>query len=121
MDPAKVLEKHEKAKKAKYVAACVERRRQFTPLVFSVDGLRGVEAEAASKKLAGHLAIKWQSPYSVTCGYVRARLSIALARTSSQCLRGARDHDARRPSGAHIEDEAGLRAAMRALAVTPGM
>ena len=39
--PAKVLEKHEREKKAKYLAPCLEWQRSFTPLVFSVDGLMG--------------------------------------------------------------------------------
>jgi hypothetical protein len=51
-DSHKILAKHEKEKKDKYVDACLARRRTFTPLVFLVDGLRGTEASAATKKLA---------------------------------------------------------------------
>ena len=47
-DPIKVLAAHEKEKKDKYLEDCLARRRHFTPLVFSIDGLRGVEATAAS-------------------------------------------------------------------------
>ena len=57
-DPAKVLAKHEKEKKEKYLQPCLDRRRHFTPLVFSVDGLRGAEATAATKRLAACLAHK---------------------------------------------------------------
>jgi hypothetical protein len=89
-DPRKVLEKHEKEKKVKYGAACLARRRQFTPLVFSVDGLRGTEADAASKRLASRLAAKWKRTYSEVCGFVRSRLAVALVRTTSLCLRGSR-------------------------------
>ena len=39
-DPAKVLAAHEKEMKDKYLEDCLARRRHFTPLVFSVDGLR---------------------------------------------------------------------------------
>jgi hypothetical protein len=60
MDPERVLAKHEEEKKAKYLEPSLQRRRQFTPLVFSVDGLRGVEAVAASKRLASSLAKKWR-------------------------------------------------------------
>jgi hypothetical protein len=56
--PTKVLLHHEKEKKDKYGALCIERRRTFTPLVFSVDGLLGNEAKAASKRLASSLAAK---------------------------------------------------------------
>jgi hypothetical protein len=59
-DPHKILAKHEKEKKDKYVDACLARCRTFTPLVFSVDGLRGTEASAATKKLASRLSAKWK-------------------------------------------------------------
>jgi hypothetical protein len=41
IDPAKVLLRHEKEKKNKYGDLCIARRRTFTPLVFSIDGLLG--------------------------------------------------------------------------------
>jgi hypothetical protein len=91
IDPSKVLLRHEKEKKNKYVDLCIARRRTFTPLVFSVDGLQGKEATAASKRLATCLASKWKRSYSEICGFVRSRLSIALVRSSSRCLRGDRN------------------------------
>ena len=94
-DPVKVLALHEKLKKDKYLEKCLERRRQFTPLVFSVDGLRGKETDAAAKRLASLLAAKWNRAYSDVCNYVRSRLAIALVRSTSMCLRGARDPTAR--------------------------
>jgi hypothetical protein len=106
-DPQKVLEKHEKEKKQKYNLACQARRRQFTPLVFSVDGLRGAEADAASRRLASRLAAKWKRTYSEVCGFVRSRLSVALVRTTSLCLRGSRDPTPR-PSHATWDSGTGL-------------
>ena len=94
-DPVKVLAAHEKEKKDRYLEACLARHRQFTPLVFSVDGLRGAEAAAAEKRLASLLSAKWNKSYSDVCGFVRSRLSIALVRMLSLCLRGARDPTAR--------------------------
>jgi hypothetical protein len=94
-DPHKVLAKQEKEKKAKYVGPCLAGRRTFTPLVFSVDGLRGTEANAASKQLASRLSAKWKRAYSDVCGFVRSRLAITLVRTTSLCLLGARDPTAR--------------------------
>jgi hypothetical protein len=85
-DPQKVLHRHEKEKKDKYNALCVARCRHFTPLVFSVDDLQGTEATAASKRLASRLAAKWHQAYSEVVGYVRSRLSVALARSASRCL-----------------------------------
>jgi hypothetical protein len=95
LTPRKVLAKHEKEKKDKYVEHCLARRRHFTPLVFSIDGLRGVEAEAATKRLASRLAAKWKRTYSEVCGFVRSRLAITLVRTASLCLRGSRDPTSR--------------------------
>ena len=92
MDPHKVLKKHEKEKKDKYLDACLARRRQFTPLVFSVDGLRSRETDSACKRLSVLLANKWNRKYPHVCGYVRSRLSLALARATTMCLRSTRDH-----------------------------
>jgi len=68
-DPTKVLAAHKKEKKDKYLADCLARQCHFTPLVFSVDGLRGVKATAAGNRLAVMLSAKW---YSDVCGYVRS-------------------------------------------------
>jgi hypothetical protein len=88
--PSKVLLRHEKEKKNKYGDLCIAKRQTFTPLVFSIDGLLGKEATAASKRLASSLAGKWKRSYSEICGYVRSRISIALVRSSSRCLRADR-------------------------------
>ena len=106
-DPRKVLASHEEAKKGKYADACLRQRRHFTPLVFSVDGLRGAEASAASKRLASLLAAKWHRTYSQVCGFVRSRLSIALVRATSRCLRADRKPFAR-PSLIPWDNGAGL-------------
>ena len=90
-DPAKVLLRHEKEKKNKYGALCIARRRTFTPLVFSIDGLLGKEAKAATKRLASSLAAKWKRSYSEVCGFVRSQISLALIRSSSRCLRADRN------------------------------
>ena len=41
MTPEKVLAKAEKEKKYLYPQACLERRRTFTPMVYSTDGIPG--------------------------------------------------------------------------------
>ena len=43
----KILERYAKEKKDKYEAACLERRRDFTPLVYSVDGMASKDARTA--------------------------------------------------------------------------
>ena len=94
-DPAKVLATAEKEKKDKHLDGCLERRRHFTPLVLSVDGMRANEATAATKRLAVLLSKKWKRQYSELCSFIRSRLAIALARSTSRCLRGSRDPTAR--------------------------
>jgi hypothetical protein len=89
-DPAKVLESQEKEKKRKYLEACLERRRHFTPFVCSVDGMLGREAKTFAKRLAAKLANKWEKSYSQVCGYVNARLSIAIVRATHLCMKGSR-------------------------------
>ena len=46
----KILEKHEKEKKKKYLQPCLERRRHFTPFVTTTDGLIGKEAQKVRSK-----------------------------------------------------------------------
>ena len=94
-EPHKILARQEKEKKQKYLDPCLERRRTFTPLVFSVDGLRGKECAAASRRLALLLSKKWSKTYSQVCGFVRSRLAISLVRAASMCLRGTRDPTAK--------------------------
>jgi len=95
MSTAKVLRRQEKEKKDKYGDHCRNAHLDFTPLVFSVDGMEGTEATAARKHLAARLAGKWNLQYSQMCGFVKARLSIALVRATSRCLRGTRDQSYR--------------------------
>ena len=84
---SEVLASHERQKKKKYCAPCAESNLSFTPLVVSVDGLFAREHAAANKRLVALLAEKWRSDISDTTQYVRARLSFALCRSTSRCLR----------------------------------
>ena len=105
---AKVLEKAAKLKRDKYAKACNERRKSFTPLVYSVDGLACKEARAFERRVASLLATKWDRRYSEMVSFVRTRMSIALVRSNTLLLRGARRHGrSQRPV---IEDEAALNA-----------
>ncbi len=55
----KVLEQQEKEKKDKCLRNCLEMRKDFTPMVYSVNGIVGLEAQNAGKRLTTHLAGKW--------------------------------------------------------------
>ena len=95
--PARVLAEQEREKKDKYHARCQELRKDFTPLIYSVDGMAGREAIAAEKAIALALSRKWGRPYPMMCQYVRMRLRIALARNNTLLLRGSRDREPPRP------------------------
>ena len=87
----KILESQEKEKKDKYLPACEAQRKSFTPLVFTIDGCRSIETIAACKRLARLLSEKWDKQYSKVSGYINSRLSLALVRMGSRCIRGARN------------------------------
>ena len=53
-----VLEDHAKQKKSKYLQPCLDRRRSFAPLVYSVDEMGCKEAQAFEKRIASLLADK---------------------------------------------------------------
>ena len=65
-------------------------------MVYSADGIPRAEALAAHKRLSVILSYKLKRQYSEMCGFVRARLSLAIVRYNSLLLHGPRD------KGAHI-------------------
>jgi len=104
---AKVLERAAKVKKDEYLDACLDRRRSFMPIVYLVDGMACKEARAFDKQVAPLLAAKWDRRYSKMVGFVRGRMSLAIIRSNTMLLRGARAGRAFRPA---IEDSAGVEA-----------
>ena len=95
MTPEKALAKAEKEKKDLYLQACLERRLNFTPIVYSVDRKPGAEALAAQKRLAALLSYKLKREYFEMCGFVRTRMSLAIVRYNSLLLRGLCNKGAR--------------------------
>ena len=85
----------DKEKKDFYLQDCLKRRRTFTPMVYSVDGIPGVEALAAQKRLAALLSYKLKREYFDMCVFVKARMSLAIVRSNSLLLRGPRNKGAR--------------------------
>ena len=57
----KALAKAEEEKKDLYIQACVECRRTFTPMVYSMDVIPGAEALVTQKILAALISykLKW--------------------------------------------------------------
>ena len=77
-DPHKVLAAHEREEKKKYLGACLEQCRHFSPSVVSTESLLGKEAKILLlKKLSLRLAEKWEKPYSEVCGFANAGMGIA--------------------------------------------
>jgi hypothetical protein len=75
----KILSQHEKEKKDKYLRTCLKMRKDFTPMVYSVDGIAGRKARDAKRRLATHLASKWKCGYSQVVYYVRVWMVIAVS------------------------------------------
>ena len=92
--PEKDLVKAEKEKKDKYLQPCLESRRNFTPLVFSADRTPGAEAWAATLRIALHLGFNMKREYSEICGFVGARMALAIVRSNTLLLQGTRDNEA---------------------------
>ncbi|KAL7463368.1 hypothetical protein ACHAXS_003783 [Conticribra weissflogii] len=90
-DPQHILNQSESNKKTKYEDACHQRRRDFTPIIYSVDGLPSKGTTLAEKRLSQLLQNKLQIPYSQAMFLVRSRMSIALVRCNSILLRTSRD------------------------------
>ena len=95
MTPEKALAKAEKEKKDLYLQSCLERRRTFTPMVYSADGIPGAEALSAQKILAALLSYKLKREYFEMCGFVRARMSLEIVRSNSLLPCGPRNKGAR--------------------------
>ena len=64
-------------------------------MVYSADGLPGAEALAAQKRLAALLSYNLKREYSEMCGFLRARMSLAIVRSNSLILHGPCDKGAR--------------------------
>jgi hypothetical protein len=105
----KVLEGAARRKREKYEEACLERRRDFTPMIYSVDGMADKLARAAERRIAGLLAAKWTRQYSQMASFVRTRMCLAIVRSNTLLLRGDRVMNWRRRAP---DDGVGVRAAM---------
>jgi hypothetical protein len=68
---------------------CLERRKDFTPLVYSV-GMSACEAQSAERRLASALAWKWKRHCMEMCGFVHTRMTLAVVRANTLLLRGSR-------------------------------
>jgi hypothetical protein len=80
--PAKVLDRHEKEKKRKYLQACMDQCWHFTPFIVSTDKLLGRKKNCTQEVLSPTIREMGPRPYSVVCGYVKAQMSISTVRAT---------------------------------------
>eukprot|EP00804_Cyclotella_cryptica_P011192 CCRYP_007724-RC/>CCRYP_007724-RC protein AED:0.39 eAED:0.37 QI:0/-1/0/1/-1/0/1/0/143 len=83
-------------KRDKYEEACLERRKDFTPLCYSVDGMPCEAARSAERRLASLLAVKWDRQYSEMVNFIRTRMSLSVVRSNTLLLRSERAHSWKR-------------------------
>ncbi|KAL7474751.1 hypothetical protein ACHAW6_000723, partial [Cyclotella cf. meneghiniana] len=83
----KILKQHAKEKKDKYKAACLECRQDFTPIVYSMDGMASKDARTAERRVAWLLAQKWKCRYSAIANFIRMLMSLAVVRSNMLLLR----------------------------------
>ena len=88
------METADKGGKDKYLHPCLERRHNFTPMVYSTDRIPGTEAFASQKNLALLLDNKLKREYLEICGFVRYRVSLTVVRPNTLLLRDARYNEA---------------------------
>ncbi|KAL7474377.1 hypothetical protein ACHAW6_000352, partial [Cyclotella cf. meneghiniana] len=75
---SKILECHAKEKKDKYETVCLERCRDFTPLVYSVSGMASKDVRMAKRRIEWILAKKWSHTYSDMASFIRTRMRLAI-------------------------------------------
>ena len=79
---------HEQEKKRAYNQRVLEvENGVFTPLVFSTSSGMGREASKFYKRLADHLSVKRDKPYSMTMGWLHCCLNFALLCLAILCIR----------------------------------
>ncbi|KAL7474491.1 hypothetical protein ACHAW6_000464, partial [Cyclotella cf. meneghiniana] len=84
---SKILERQGKEKKDKYETACLDRYRDFTALVYSVDGMASKDTRTAKQCIAWLLAKKWSHTYSDMTRFIHRRMSLAVVRSNTLLLR----------------------------------
>ena len=86
-----LLAAEERAKMKKHKQDCLDNRADFVPLVFSADGCMGEQAKKYLQRVGKVLAGKWEKSYSEVMGFITGRVSMAIARAASMCIRASRN------------------------------
>ncbi len=77
-DSKKVLEGAACRKKNKYEEVCLERRQDFTPMIYLVNGMADKHARAAEKRIAGILVAKWTQQYNQMASFIQTWMCLAI-------------------------------------------
>ena len=86
-----VLRSHEQEKKRNYNARVMEvEQGTFTPIVVTVKGVMGPEANCYHKTLAEKISTKTGERYSDVTRLIRVKASFLVLRAAMLCLRGSR-------------------------------
>ena len=88
MTPEKDIAKEDKEKKDLYLKDFLDRRHKFTPIVYHLERIPGAETMAAQKRLATLISYNLKREYCEMCGFVKARMSLAIVRSNSLLLCG---------------------------------
>ena len=86
----KLLENDEKEKMVKYQTAVESEGRRFRPFVVSTDGVTGPAATKLLQQISDKLAEKWKKTKGVVGAWVRAKMSLAIVKACSSCIRGSK-------------------------------
>ena len=90
---------HETIKKLKYEERILEvENSSFNPIVFACTGGAGPSASRIMKKLAEKMSHKRKESYSDTLSYIRTKVSFALLKSATLCIRGCRSLKAPLPN-----------------------
>jgi hypothetical protein len=103
-----LIEKHEEEKRKKYQTECDRQGFDFIPFVVTTDGVMGSGAKQLLLNMAKALGNKWGKKKGVVLTWIRTRLSFAIIRATSACIRGSRSQPHPRELEAGFDDGAAL-------------
>lgn len=106
-------------KDRQYKPTCAELVHEFQAIAMTVDGVMSDETQTLVKDIASKIAEKWEKPNGVVTAWVRSKIALALVRSASACIRGARS---RKNEWVHLkqhgfEDGAGMEQHLTANAI----
>ena len=102
-----------------YKPTCNELIHNFQAIAMTVDGVMSDDTQQLVKDIASKIADKWEKPNGVVTAWVRSKIALALVRSASACIRGARS---RKNEWQHLnqhgfEDGAGMEQHLTANAI----